>query len=100
MRITAREAADYADSATLDAHYTGLIKKLSALPEHTMVIGHWTYEKGGEGWSIGYLTFYLDLSMDDVGIASDVLSFSMSESNTQDDFARWALNQIKAGNLR
>jgi hypothetical protein len=99
IRMTAREATDYVDSATLDAHYTGLLKSLSALPENTIVIGHWAYESDGEGGSIGYLTFYLASNMEDVGVATDLLSFDMPESNTQDDFARWALDQIKVGNL-
>ena len=97
--MTAREAADCVDSATLDAHYTGLLKSLSALPEDTIVIGHWAYESDGEAGSIGYLTFYLASNMEDVGVATDLLSFDMPESNTQDDFARWALDQIKVGNL-
>lgn len=100
VRITAREAVDYMKSmATLD---TGPLKRLSELAEDSMVIAHRTFEYNEDGWADDYLCFYLDATMEDLGITWDMTEIyrpGLPTSNSQDDFARWALEQIKNGNL-
>ncbi len=102
VRMNAREAVDYCDTHTLSAGCTGLTRTLSQLDPDTMVIGVWTPEKEDGDWVTPYLNFYLESTMENLGIAfgpGRPFPPEVMVPDPQEVFARWALEQINQGHL-
>jgi len=97
VQITAAEAVDYTNIYTA----SGLRDMLSDLPDDTPVIGHWTLcvDDDGCGEHL-YFYFYLDPTMEDLGIAfgfDHCRPRDLPIIDSQAEFAQWALQEIEKG---